>query len=87
MILTQPVRWKRVKGALEGSFLGEADKVRAQAELEAEISQLAAVPCRIELFAGGIGQGARYGSSEERRTFGEVILFRRVGSGCEGVSS
>jgi hypothetical protein len=81
MILTRPMRWKRVKGNLERSFLGEATNVRAQPELETEISQLAAITCRVQLCAGRIGQGARYGSSEEERTFGRVILLGCVGGG------
>jgi hypothetical protein len=81
MILTQPMWWKRVKGDLECSFLGEPNDVRAQPKLETEIPQLTAVTCRVKLRAGGIGEGARYGSSEEERTFGRVILLGCVGGG------
>jgi hypothetical protein len=80
MILTRPVWWKRVKGDLECAALIEAYDVGAQSHEEAEISQLAAVACRVKLRAGRVGQRARYGSSEERRTF-QVILFGCLGGG------
>jgi hypothetical protein len=80
MILTRPVWWKRVKGDLECSAVVEANDVGAQSQEEAEISQLAVFVCGVKLRAGGIRQGARYGSSEERQTF-QVILFGCLGGG------
>jgi hypothetical protein len=41
------VWWKRVKGELEVSFLIETHNVRAQPQVEAEISELAVLSYRV----------------------------------------
>ena len=78
------MRWKRVKGKREAASVGEADNVGAQAHVEAQVPELAAVLCRVGVV--GVEQRAWYGSSQKRRTFWEVILRGGVGGGCEAVS-
>jgi hypothetical protein len=76
------VRRKRVKGKLEVAKVGETNDVRGQAQVKAQISELAIFLRRVERFGGGVGQGAWYGSSKKRRTFGQVIV---LGGSVRGV--
>lgn len=73
MVLTRPLQRERVKGKLEVAIAGKAKNVGAQAQVQAQIREVA-VLCRIEGFGGGIAQSGRNGGSEKRRTFGQVVV-------------
>lgn len=69
------MRRERVKGKLEVAIAGKTNNVRTQAQVQAQIPEITVFLCRIEGFGRGLGQGARNGGSEKRRTFGQVVLL------------